>query len=134
MKTLTSTTKPFLKTRIKAFTYAWTGLCSAFVREQPFRVHIFLFCMAMTGGLILGLSAFEWAMVLLSSGLVLVSELFNSAIEVLCDIIMPHHNHRIKYIKDISAGAVLLSAIASVAIAAFIIIGKVCEIQLMPGN
>jgi diacylglycerol kinase (ATP) len=124
MKTLTSTTKSFLKTRIKAFTYAWTGLRSAFTREQPVRFHTLFFVFAITGGLILNLGAFEWMLVLICSGLVFVSELFNSAIEALCDVIIPDEHPRIKYIKDISAGAVLLSAITAVSIAVFIVVGK----------
>lgn len=41
--------------------------------------------------------------------LVLIAELFNSAIEALCDFIETNENHKIKVIKDISAAAAGLS-------------------------
>lgn len=42
-------------------------------------------------------------------GLMLISELFNSAIEVLCDLVEPNHNERIRIIKDIAAAAAGIS-------------------------
>jgi diacylglycerol kinase len=43
--------------------------------------------------------------IVLAMGLVLIAELFNSAIEVLCDFVEPAQNDRIKIIKDIAAAA-----------------------------
>ena len=45
-------------------------------------------------------------LVMLVTGLVLVAEIFNSAIETLCDFVEENHNEKIKMIKDISAAAV----------------------------
>ena len=63
---------------------------------------------------ILGCAFFfrQWidvSIVLLAMGLVLVSELFNSAIEVLCDFVEPRRNERIRITKDIAAAAAGLS-------------------------
>ena len=48
---------------------------------------------------------------------VLVTEIFNTALERLCDTVTKEYSANIKFIKDISAGAVLLAAISAVAIA-----------------
>jgi len=48
-------------------------------------------------------------LILLAMGLVLIAELFNSAIEVLCDFVEPQHNDRIRVTKDIAAAAAGLS-------------------------
>lgn len=48
-------------------------------------------------------------LILLAMGLMLISELFNSAIEVLCDLVEPNHNERIRIIKDIAAAAAGIS-------------------------
>lgn len=51
----------------------------------------------------------EWVdfmLVMLVTGLVLVAELLNSAIEALCDFVEQRHNEKIKIIKDIAAAAV----------------------------
>ena len=49
------------------------------------------------------------SLVLLAVGLVLISELFNSAIEVLCDFVEPQRNERIRITKDIAAAAAGIS-------------------------
>ncbi len=49
------------------------------------------------------------SLILLAMGLMLISELFNSAIEVLCDFVEPQRNERIRITKDIAAAAVGLS-------------------------
>jgi diacylglycerol kinase len=48
-------------------------------------------------------------LILLAMGLVLIAELFNSAIEVLCDFVEPQHDHQIRIIKDIAAAAAGIS-------------------------
>jgi diacylglycerol kinase len=47
--------------------------------------------------------------ILLTMGLMLISELFNSAIEVLCDLVEPQQNEQIRVTKDIAAAAAGLS-------------------------
>ncbi len=54
--------------------------------------------------------------ILLAMGLMLISELFNSAIEVLCDFVEPQRNEQIRIIKDIAAAATGLSILVWAAI------------------
>lgn len=56
------------------------------------------------------------SLILLAMGLMLISELFNSAIEVLCDFVEPQHNKRIGVIKDIAAAATGISIMVWAAI------------------
>ncbi|MGD1908707.1 MAG: diacylglycerol kinase [Leptolyngbyaceae cyanobacterium] len=49
------------------------------------------------------------SLILLALGLMLIAELFNSALEVLCDFVEPQHNERIRITKDIAAAATGLS-------------------------
>lgn len=51
----------------------------------------------------------EWVdflLVVIATGMVLVAEMLNSAIEALCDFVEARHDERIKVIKDIAAAAV----------------------------
>ena len=48
-------------------------------------------------------------LILLATGMMLVSELFNSAIEILCDFVQPQEDRRIGMIKDIAAAAAGIS-------------------------
>ncbi|HEY9643204.1 MAG TPA: diacylglycerol kinase [Coleofasciculaceae cyanobacterium] len=45
------------------------------------------------------------ALILLATGVMLITELLNSAIEVLCDFVEQQENHQIRVIKDIAAAA-----------------------------
>lgn len=56
-------------------------------------------------------------MLLLATGLVLMAELFNSAIEAICDFIEPNKNEKIRAIKDIAAAAVAIIMVIWVIIA-----------------
>ena len=56
--------------------------------------------------------------------MVLIAELFNSAIEALCDFIETNENHKIKVIKDIAAAA----AGVSIFFWAIVMISETCEL------
>lgn len=51
----------------------------------------------------------DFGLVLVVTGMMMVSEMFNTAIEALCDFIESRHNEKIKIIKDISAAATGIS-------------------------
>ncbi|MEO5908506.1 MAG: diacylglycerol kinase family protein, partial [Ginsengibacter sp.] len=59
---------------------------------------------------------------------VLSFEIINSAIEKLCDLVCPDFNLTIKKVKDMSASAVLLSAILSFIIGCIIFLPKIIEL------
>jgi diacylglycerol kinase len=50
-------------------------------------------------------------LILFATGLVLIAEMFNSAIEALCDFVETRHNEKIGIIKDIAAAAVGISIV-----------------------
>lgn len=74
-------------------------------------------------GIYLGLSVIEWALVLLSIGFVITSELFNTAVEKICDEQSGgNKNEFVRHCKDIAAGAVLIAAVTALAVGIIIII------------
>jgi len=80
---------------------------------------------AIVAGVWFKISAFEWIVITFAIVLVLVLEIINSAIEKLADLISPGKSDTIRIVKDITAAAVLLAAIASLVIAAIIFIPKI---------
>jgi diacylglycerol kinase (ATP) len=54
----------------------------------------------------------DFLLILVVTAFVLVAEIFNSAIEALCDFVETRHNEKIKVIKDIAAAAVGISILA----------------------
>ena len=101
-----------------SFKYAWSGIAYAFKTQRNFRIHICIGSVAVFLGLILRLPLVEIAVITLTSGLVLVMELLNTAIESVVDLTVKQSYHELaKIAKDCAAGAVLISAIASVFVA-----------------
>ena len=105
---------------MKSFVYAFRGIGHAIKTERHVRVHLAaVFYVALTA-ILYGdsLRYTDWALLALACGLVIGAELFNTAIERLCDGLEPGHSPVVKVVKDLAAGAVLICAIAAVAIAA----------------
>ncbi|MGM8364615.1 diacylglycerol kinase [Virgibacillus sp. W0181] len=98
------------------FSFAWNGLKEVFKTERNFKIQTFFLFIVILASIILRLTLIEWAILLLASGAVLVTEIINSAIERMMDYIKPDIHPLVKIIKDIAASAVLVAALVAVCI------------------
>ena len=112
--------KQLFLNRCRAFRYAFQGLRDAFTGESVFIFHLIAVVLVIITGLYFQLTSFDWTLIVFSCALVLVSELVNTAIERLSDKITRDKDEDIRLIKDISAAAVLIAAMASILIAVFV--------------
>jgi len=92
------------------------GIVSAFKKERNFRLDILFAGIVILCGIILNFTRVELAILFFVVTLVLSAELFNTAIEKLLDVVNDNFDPRIKFVKDVSAGAVLIAVISSVVI------------------
>ena len=103
---------------LNSFKYAWAGLRYAFRTQRNFRLHVCIGALAIGLSVFLHLQSVEMAVISLTSGLVLVMELLNTAIESVVDLTVKQSYHDLaKIAKDCAAGAVLVSAMAAVLVA-----------------
>ena len=72
---------------------------------------------------------FDFVFVLVITGYMLITEIFNSAIEALCDYVQPEHDPRIGAIKDVAAAAVGISVIIWIGALLFEVIRIVTLLQ-----
>ena len=84
--------------------------------ERNFQIEVFALLINLFLIVFLKLNTVDAAIILIVSFAVLSLEILNTAIEKVCDIIQPEFDLRIKVIKDISAAAVVLIALASVVV------------------
>ena len=106
-------------TLIKSFRCAFEGL--RFLScERNFRIHILIAALVVIAGFSFQIGRIEWICLLLIIAIVLTLEAVNSGIERICDIISLKYDKRIKIVKDIAAGAVLIAAIIAVIIGCLI--------------
>lgn len=114
-----------IKKRVASFKYAFAGLKSLLLFEHNSRIHLIAAILAITLSIVLKISMVEWLVIVFVIGLVFVTELINSAIENLADMVSPDYNEKIKRIKDYGAAAVLISSIVSLVVAGLIFIPKI---------
>jgi diacylglycerol kinase len=94
--------------------HAIKGIKLIVKNERNFRIQLVVALIVVTISILLGISHTHWIAVSFLIALVLISEAFNSVIEAVCDTVSKDYRVNIKYAKDVSAGAVLVSAILSV--------------------
>jgi diacylglycerol kinase (ATP) len=114
--------KPFFSRTFRSFGFAFKGI--AFFLKSPSNawIHLaaaFLVCAA---GFYVHISKGEWMAVIFAIAFVFVTEMVNTAIEKLTDLVSPDYNELAGKVKDIAAGAVLLASIAAVVIACMVFV------------
>jgi diacylglycerol kinase len=95
--------------------------------EHNSRIHLLVAIIAIALGLVLKINTPEWCLIILLIGIVFITELLNTSIEKLSDLINPELNEGIRKVKDYAAAAVLISAIISLAIGGLIFIPKILK-------
>ena len=109
----------------KSFGYAFDGLKTAIKNEPNFRFHVVSAIIVMILGLLLRFSAWEFAILTLTIGFVLILELINTTLEALVNLVSPETQQQAKIAKDVSAAAVLISAILALVVGMFLFIPKI---------
>ncbi|MBN2349337.1 MAG: diacylglycerol kinase family protein [Bacteroidales bacterium] len=116
--------KPSSKLNLRFFLFAFNGIFIAVKTERNFIIHLIIAAIVILFGFIFHISSAEWGLILLAISGVLAAELFNSSIEKLVDMVSPARNENAGKIKDLAAGAVLITAIFAALIGLIIFIPK----------
>lgn len=93
-----------------SFNDAANGILRAARSQRNLRLHLLFALAAIGAATVLRLGTTEFVLLALAIGLVLVAELFNSALEVLVDLVAEHEHPLARAAKDMAAGAVLVAA------------------------
>jgi diacylglycerol kinase len=110
---------------IKSFAFALAGIKLCFRYEANFRIHAALTIVALLLSIVFKISAIEWIAICFCIAFVITMEMLNTAIEKLCDVVHKEIHPIIKKVKDIAAGAVLVSAIFSLITGCIIFLPKI---------
>ena len=95
------------------------------VRHEPnMRFHLVAGCGVLVGAAAFRLPLAEWAALIFAIVLVLLGEILNTAIEAVLDIVQPEWHQRVEVVKDLAAGAVLVTAIGATIIALIVFIPR----------
>lgn len=114
---------PFLR----SFKFAFSGIWQAVKRERNLKIHLFTALLVILAGFYFQISKFEWLVIILIISAVLAAELFNAAIEEISDVVRDENGlgyEATKFVRDVSAGAVLVLAIGAVILGLLIFLPK----------
>lgn len=109
---------------LKGFSFAFKGMAYAFSTQINFKVHVVSAIAVCALGYYSGLKNTEWLWISAAISLVMITELFNTAIEVLVDLVSPGYHPNAGIIKDLASAAVLMSAFLALIIGLVIFIPK----------
>ena len=102
-----------MKKLMMGFKYACKGIYAAVVDQPNMRIHMVIASLVIMLGFYLNVSQPEWYFLIFGIGAVITAELFNSSLEGLVNLVEPRHQPLAGKVKDIAAGAVLVSAMAA---------------------
>jgi rRNA maturation RNase YbeY len=106
---------------LRSFRYAFAGLGYTLRTQRNARIHLLATVAVIALGLWLRLDAIRWTVLTLTIALVFFAELVNTVAEAVVDLITDEYHPRAKMVKDVSAGAVLVAALAAVVVGLLIL-------------
>jgi len=108
--------------RILAFGYALNGIRVAFREEAHFRIHVTIGTIALFASWAFRITTTEFLFVLTMIGIVMSAEIFNAALEEICDKYTPTHDPHIGKIKDLAAAAVFVASCVALIVGGIIFV------------
>jgi len=115
----------FFKNRIKSVGFALRGMFLLLRTEPSIKIQFFIALIVTACGFYFEISSTEWIVQVLAIGMVMGVEGVNTAIEKICDYIQPNLDPKIGFIKDISAGAVMIVSVLASIIGLIIYVPKI---------
>jgi diacylglycerol kinase (ATP) len=110
--------------RMHSFTHAWRGICIMVRTQHNAWLHILAALLSVAFGVYFDISITEWLALIISIGVVLIAEAFNTAIEVDINLTSPEYHPFARDTKDIAAGAVLIAALTALTVGCIIFLPK----------
>lgn len=112
------------KRKRNPFGDAFRGIVAAYRSERNLRIHTAIALVAVALGVWLDVTRGEWCWIALCIALVIMAELFNTAIEMWVDLVSPDDHPLAGKAKDAAAGAVLVAAVFAIIVGGSIFLPK----------
>jgi len=113
--------RAFFLSRSHSFRNAFSGWWFVIRSQRNAWIHGLATVLVIILGIWLGLSTIEWSIIVLAITLVWLTEFLNTALEATVDLASPQEHRLAKVGKDVSAAAVLISALSSIVIGLLIL-------------
>ena len=107
--------------RLESFQHAFAGIWHTFKTQRNAQIHLAIATAIFILGLISELGLVEWAVLALTTGFVISTEMLNTVAEAAMDYATNDFHPQVKMVKDVAAGAVLVAAITAVVVGLLIL-------------
>lgn len=111
------------KNPLGSFQHAVEGVVHTFRTQRNMRVHFLTVVLVLLSGILYRLPPTEMLVLLFTASLVLITEMFNTAVEAVVDMITQSYHPAAKFAKDIAAGAVLIAAVNAIVVGFVLFLG-----------
>jgi len=101
------------KNPVESFRYALNGVLLSYKTQRHLRIHFVLALLVLLAGFAVRLTRTELALLVCVIALVVMAELFNTALETVVDLVTTDYHPLAKVAKDVAAGAVLVAAMTA---------------------
>jgi diacylglycerol kinase (ATP) len=115
---------------LASFNYAFQGVVAAVRHQRNMRVHLLLAFAVLLVSIFLNLSRLQLVVIFVAVAFVFITELINSAIEAVVDMVTDQFDPRAKTAKDMAAGAVLVAAINALVVAYLVMADPLTHISI----
>ncbi len=112
----------------KSFGYALTGIWYALKSDQNLRIHFVVAYLVILASIYFHVNPFEMGILGVMILLVITTEMINTAIEKMVDLITKEHREEAKIAKDVSSGMVLVTAVGSVIVGILIFVPHILQL------
>ena len=112
-----------IKNPLNGFKYAMEGVAHVFRTQRHMRFHFLVLFLVLLAGLVVRLNRTEILVLLFTVTLVLMAEMFNTAVEAVVDLVTQSYHPLAKFAKDIAAGAVLITVMNALIVAFLLFFG-----------
>ncbi len=102
---------------LASFRHAFRGLRMVVSRERNAKIHVAAAVVAVIAAIVLQISLSELALIIAVIAMVFFAEVVNTAIERTLDTMSRDNHQVVKVVKDMTAGGVLVTAMAAVIVA-----------------
>ena len=113
---------------LHSFNWAFDGIVHALRYERNMWVHFVIASVVLAAALFFALTRLEVIALLVAISFVLITEMLNTAIEHLVDLVTDQDDPRAKVAKDVAAGAVLIAAVNAIAVAYLVFYDKITSV------
>ncbi len=110
------------KSLIKSFVYAFEGLFHAVRYNRNLKIHLVVALVVILLSIFIHVTSFEMGILGIMILLVILSEMINTAIEEMVNLITQEHRKEAKIAKDVAAGMVLVATLGSVIVGILIFV------------